>query len=91
VVQRHLDDRRGERDVIVELGGEPGQRGYRLQPAQVAVEVVLPDGDVRDPVALRGVDLAQQRVEVLARGDASAHVAKDHTDPHMLPCSTELE
>ena len=52
---------------VVQLGGQPGQRRDRLEPAQVAVEVVVADRDVGQSVALGGLDLAQQQVEVVAR------------------------
>jgi len=66
--------------VLVQLGGQPGQGGDRLEPAQVAVEVVVADGDVGQAVALGGLDLAEEQVQVVARGDARADVSEDDTD-----------
>ena len=68
--------------MLVELRGEPGQRGDRLEPAQVAVEEVLAHRDVRQAVALGRLDLAQEAVEVVARRHAAVDVAEDHADLH---------
>jgi hypothetical protein len=45
---------------------------------------VLADGDEPDPVALSGLDLTQQVVQVRHRGQVAADVAQDHADAHDL-------
>ena len=68
--------------MLVQLGGQPGQGRDRLQPAQVAVQVVVADRDVGEAVALRGLDLTEQRSR-WSRGGTDAR-----TSPRMTPIST---
>ena len=57
--------------------------GNGLEPAEIAVEEVLADHEVREAVALAGLDLAQDAVELLHRDRRSrGHVADDHPEPH---------
>src|SRR4026207_1311424 len=71
-----------QRDVRVALGGEPGEERYRLEPAQVAVEEVLPDRDVGEPVSLRRLDDPQHVAELVAGRDRPRDVAEQQSDLH---------
>jgi hypothetical protein len=86
VVQRRDHDLGDQPDVRVDLRGEPGQQRYGLQPAQVAVQEVLADRDVREVVALGGRDDPPDVVELLCGRDGARHVAEQQTDlDHGVP------
>ncbi len=53
--------------MIVDLSGESGELGHRLQPAQIAGQEVLTDHEVAEPVPLCRLDLTQDVVELLTR------------------------
>jgi len=65
VIQRRDHDLGDEPDVRPDLGREPGEQRHGLQPAQVAVQEMLPDGDVGEIVGLRRLDDAQHVTELL--------------------------
>jgi hypothetical protein len=82
VDERGLQHRRAEAHAGVQLGGQPREGRNRLEPAVVAVDVVVADGQVGHPRPLRCLDLPQQRVEVVSRGHRAVHVAEDDADLH---------
>ena len=76
VVQRRDHDLGDQPHPRANLGRQAREQRHRLQPAQVAVQEVLPDGDVGEAVALGGLRHADDVLELLGGRHRARYVAQ---------------
>jgi hypothetical protein len=87
VIERDLEDGRRDPHPGIELAREPGKGRDGLQAAQLAVEVVLGERDVRQSVALGGRHLTQQFIHLDPRIGARMPITDEKAYLHVAVTS----